>query len=195
MLPTTSEISWTRSGLAHFIVVRRRSNAHAYEYVRAAVSGTRHSTRDPIDASNENISLSIPDGLRAFFVTVASGFEIWISETAVHAHYWLVHKVFSTENYSYPSSSGEETPSYDTCSWNLLPAKLWPPSLPPSLSLSLLPSLLARLKQTSLPTCRSIACPCSEQQSWVLYPVIKVAISTVVCDKVSYASFRVKHAP
>jgi hypothetical protein len=37
MLPTTSEISWTRSGLAYFIVLRKRSNAHAYEHVRAAM--------------------------------------------------------------------------------------------------------------------------------------------------------------
>jgi hypothetical protein len=36
MLPTTSEI-WTRSGLAYFIVLRKRSNAHAYEHVRVAV--------------------------------------------------------------------------------------------------------------------------------------------------------------
>lgn len=155
MLPTTSEISWTRSGLAYFIVLRKRSNAHAYETFVQHWSGTIHSTRDPLDAYNENISLSIPDSLPAFIVTVASGFEIWIWEPAVHAHYWLVHKIFSPENYSYPPSSGEETPSYDTCSWNLLPAKLWPASPP-----SPLPSRLTRLKQTSCPICRSVACPC-----------------------------------
>jgi len=138
-------------------------------------SGTRHSTRDPIDASNENISLPILDVLPAFFVTVASGFEIWISETAVHAHYWLVHEVFSTENYSYPPSSGEENPQL----WYLFlesAARKIVASLPPTM----LPSRLTRLKQTSRPICRSIACPCSDQQSWVLYPMIKVAISTVV---------------
>lgn len=37
MLPTTSEISWTRSGPAYFIVPRKRGNAHAYERVRAAL--------------------------------------------------------------------------------------------------------------------------------------------------------------
>jgi hypothetical protein len=47
MLPTTSEI-WTRSGLAYFIVLQKRSNAHAYERVRIAVKWNQSQYTWPI---------------------------------------------------------------------------------------------------------------------------------------------------
>jgi hypothetical protein len=135
-------------------------------------------TLDPLNASSEDTSLLKLHGQTFFTVTVASGFEIWISETAIHAHYWLIHKILSTENYSYPhSSTGEEIHNNDTCSWNLLSAKLWPASL--SLSAPP-PTHLARLKQTRCPIGRSIALPCSAQHYWVFCPIITVAISNVV---------------
>lgn len=109
MLPTTSEISWTRSGLAYFIVLRKRSDACAYERIRAALKWNQAQYTWPNRRFQWKYFIANTWSLPAFFVTVASGFEIWISETAVQTYYWFVHKILSTENYSYPPSSGEET--------------------------------------------------------------------------------------
>lgn len=94
-------------------------------------SGTRHSTRDPIDASNENISLSILDGLPAFFVTVASGLRNLNLRNGSSSALLIGLQDFKYWKLQLSSSFvRRRNSSYDTCSWNLLPAKLWPASLP-----------------------------------------------------------------
>jgi len=170
MLPTTSEISWTRSGLAYFIVLRKRSNAHAYERVRAALKwnqaqytwpnrrfhwkyfivNTWRSTGLFRDCGQWLRNLNLRNGSSNALLIGPQDFKYWKLQLS--------------------SFVRRSNPSYDTCSWNLLPAKLWPASLP----------LYSLRVWCGCPICRSIACPCSDQQSWVLYPVIKDAISTVV---------------
>jgi hypothetical protein len=175
MLPTTSEISWTRSGLAYFIALRKRSNAHAYEHVRAALKWNQarytwpnrrfqwkyfivNTWRPTVlyrDCGQWLRNLNLRKGSSRALLIGPQDFKCWKLQLSS-----FVRRRNPQLWYLFLESAARKIVACP------------PPSL--------LPSRLARLKRTSCPICRSIACPCSDQQSWALYPVIKDAISTVV---------------